>query len=67
MFDSWYDQYKGVVSLVSIADGAVKKGDRITSCHTGKRDEVLSIGVNSPDMIATDVLRKGQVGWIIAT
>ncbi|SPO44351.1 probable GUF1 - GTP-binding protein [Moesziomyces antarcticus] len=66
VFDSWYDQYKGVVSLVSIADGAVKKGDRITSCHTGKRYEVLSLGVNSPEMIATDVLRKGQVGWIIA-
>ncbi len=66
VFDSWYDQYKGVVSLVSIADGAVKKGDRITSCHTGKKYEVLSLGVNSPEMIATDVLRKGQVGWIIA-
>ncbi|EPQ31887.1 uncharacterized protein PFL1_00086 [Pseudozyma flocculosa PF-1] len=66
VFDSWYDQYRGVVSLVSIADGAVKKGDRITSSHTGKKYEVLSLGVNHPEMVPTEVLRKGQVGWIIA-
>lgn len=66
VFDSWYDQYRGVISLVSIADGAVRKGDKIASSHTGKRYEVLSLGVNAPGPISTDILRKGQVGWIIA-
>ncbi|KAN0066460.1 Translation factor guf1 mitochondrial [Thecaphora frezii] len=66
VFDSWYDQYRGVVSLVSIADGAVKKGDRIASSHTGKKYEVLALGVNYPEMVPTEVLRKGQVGWVIA-
>lgn len=66
VFDSWYDQYKGVVSLVSIAEGAVKKGDKIAAYSTGKKYEVLGLGVNSPEMIQTGVLRKGQVGWIVA-
>ncbi|PWN47110.1 GTP-binding protein lepa [Violaceomyces palustris] len=66
VFDSWYDKYKGVVSLVSIMDGAVRKGDRIASSHTKKKYEVLGIGVNSPEAVPTGILRKGQVGWIIA-
>ncbi|PWN32250.1 GTP-binding protein lepa [Meira miltonrushii] len=65
VFDSWYDSYKGVVALISVKDGAIRKGDKIASAHSRKRYEVLDIGVNSPTAIATGILRKGQVGWVI--
>ncbi|CAO1628757.1 unnamed protein product [Parajaminaea phylloscopi] len=65
VFDSWYDSFKGVVALVSIMDGAMRKGNHIMSAHSGKKYEVLDIGVNYPDAKSTGVLRKGQVGWVI--
>ncbi|PWN23052.1 GTP-binding protein lepa [Microstroma glucosiphilum] len=65
VFDSWYDSFKGVVALVSIKDGAMKKGNSIVSAHSGKKYEVLDIGVNYPDAKSTGILRKGQVGWVI--
>lgn len=65
VFDSWYDQYRGVIALVSIADGAVRKGDTVASQHTGKRYEVLDLGINNPEPCSTPILRKGQVGWVI--
>ncbi|PWN30110.1 GTP-binding protein lepa [Jaminaea rosea] len=65
VFDSWYDSFKGVIALVSIMDGAMKKGNFIVSAHSGKRYEVLDVGVNYPDARSTGILRKGQVGWVI--
>lgn len=65
VFDSWYDSFRGVVALVSIMDGAMRKGNSITSAHSGKKYEVLDIGVNYPDAKSTGILRKGQVGWVI--
>lgn len=65
VFDSWYDSFKGVVALVSIMDGAMRKGNTILSAHSGKKYEVLDIGVNYPDAKSTGILRKGQVGWMI--
>ncbi|UZJ52663.1 hypothetical protein CBS101457_001983 [Exobasidium rhododendri] len=65
VFDSWYDSFRGVVALVSIKGGALKKGDKISSSHSRKKYEVLDVGVNSPMSISTGVLNKGQVGWMI--
>ncbi|WFD30791.1 Translation factor guf1 mitochondrial [Malassezia sp. CBS 17886] len=65
VFDAWYDQYRGVIALVHIVDGAVRKGDVIVSGHTRKRHEVLDLGVNHPEPTPTSILRRGQVGWII--
>ncbi|POY76811.1 hypothetical protein BMF94_0063 [Rhodotorula taiwanensis] len=72
-FDSWYDSFRGVVSLVSIHEGELRKGDSITSTTTGKSYPVLDIGILSPGelSIATHldpdsrVLRKGMVGWFV--
>ncbi|WFC99764.1 Translation factor guf1 mitochondrial [Malassezia yamatoensis] len=66
VFDSWYDRYKGVIALVSIVDGAVCKGDMVASYHTGKKYEVLDLGINNPEAVSTPILRKGQVGWLIS-
>ncbi|GAA5965172.1 hypothetical protein JCM8115_005376 [Rhodotorula mucilaginosa] len=72
-FDSWYDSFRGVVSLVSIHEGELRKGDSLTSTTTGKAYTVLDIGILSPGelSIATHpdpdsrVLRKGMVGWFV--
>ncbi|KAK0545230.1 Translation factor guf1 mitochondrial [Tilletia horrida] len=66
VFDSWFDHFRGVVALVSIKDGAVRKGDKIASCSTGKRYEVTDLSINHPTALSVPILRKGQVGMIIA-
>jgi elongation factor 4 len=66
LFDSWYDKYKGVISLIALHSGTLKKGDIITMHSSGQQYEILEIGVMYPEQIATDVLYSGQVGYIIA-
>ncbi|KAJ3744931.1 P-loop containing nucleoside triphosphate hydrolase protein [Lentinula detonsa] len=64
LFDSLYDRYRGVISLVNMQDGVLRKGDRIASCHTRKKYEVAEIGIMYPEEVPTDILCPGQVGYI---
>ncbi|KAH0830660.1 GTP-binding protein lepa C-terminus-domain-containing protein [Lanmaoa asiatica] len=64
LFDSYYDRYRGVISLVSLHDGVIQKGDKIVSCHTRKRYEVQEVGVMYPGELPTATLQPGQVGYI---
>ena len=48
IFDSYYDNYKGVVIYTRIFDGTVKEGDMISLMNTGKKYEVTEVGVYSP-------------------
>ncbi|KAF9469277.1 translation factor GUF1, mitochondrial [Collybia nuda] len=64
LFDSLYDRYRGVISLVNIQEGILRRGDKITSCHTRKKYEVTELGIMHPEEISTDSLRPGQVGYI---
>lgn len=66
IFDSWFDSYQGVVTLVRVFDGKVKKGDVITLMHSGTSYEVQKVGVYSPFMSELDSLGAGDVGFIIA-
>lgn len=66
LFDSWYDKYKGVVSLVAVNSGLLKKGDIVTMHSSGQNYEILEIGVMYPEQEPTNVLYAGQVGYIIA-
>lgn len=66
LFDSWYDEYKGVVSLIAIKDGSIKKGDMISLAQTGKQYEVLELGLMYPDETPMPALYAGQVGYLIA-
>ncbi len=66
LFDSWYDQYQGVIILVRIVDGTLKKGEKILLMATRKSYEVLKVGVFAPDMRETAQLSAGEVGFIIA-
>lgn len=65
LVDSWHDPYVGVVMLVHIVDGKMKKGMKLLSAHTSKKYEVKEVGVMYPDKTPMDVLRAGQVGYII--
>lgn len=65
LFDSWYDDYRGVVCLIEVVDGSIRKGDRITAASTDENYEVLEIGLMHPDPTPTDGLYTGQVGYII--
>ncbi|CAE6421062.1 unnamed protein product [Rhizoctonia solani] len=64
LFDSQYDRYRGVVSLVSLQSGQLRKGDKIASCHTRKRYDVVDIGIMHPEEESTGMLQAGQVGYI---
>lgn len=66
LFDSWFDEYQGVICLVSVIDGAVKKGDKITSAHSDRQYEVLDIGIMYPHPVSTGELTTGHVGYIVA-
>lgn len=67
IFDSYYDNYKGVVIYARIFDGTVKKGDFIRLMNTGKEYEVTEVGVYSPGPVACSSLRAGEVGYICAS
>lgn len=67
IFDSYYDQYRGVVPLVRIVNGTVKKGDVIHMMSTGAEYEVLEIGVYRPLATKRDHLIAGEVGYLVAS
>jgi translation factor GUF1, mitochondrial len=66
LFDSWFDEYRGVICLIEIIDGHIKKGDKITAAHTDQNYEVLEIGIMYPNPKQTNALYTGQVGYLIA-
>jgi elongation factor 4 len=66
LFDSWYDEYRGVICLIEIIDGSLHKGDKIMSANTNEEYEVLDIGIMYPELFSTGSLYTGQVGFLIA-
>jgi GTP-binding protein LepA len=67
IFDSLYDNYKGAISFVRVFDGTVKQGDKIKMMNSGKNYDVTEVGVFTPSMMPTDILRAGDVGYIAAS
>ena len=65
LFDSWYDEYRGVICLVALQNGVLKKGDMIKLYQSDTAYEILEIGLMYPDETPTDALYAGQVGYII--
>lgn len=65
IFDSNYDEYKGVVAYVRLIDGEIKKGDKIKLKATGAESEALEVGIFKPDYLKTDKLNAGEIGYII--
>ena len=66
IFDSKYDDYRGVVLSVRVKEGTVKKGDKIEFMNSKAVYEVAEIGINSPKPLARDFLMAGDVGYVTA-
>jgi GTP-binding protein LepA len=66
IFDSWYDPYQGVVVLLRIIDGVLRKGDKIRLMASRRECEVLRLGVFSPHACEIEQLSAGEVGFIMA-
>jgi GTP-binding protein LepA len=67
LVDSWYDAYLGVVVLVRVIDGVLKKGERIRMMQTGAVYGVDRVGVFTPSMLPTDELGPGELGFLTAS
>ena len=66
IIDSWFDNYLGVVSLVRVKQGTLRKGDRVYIKSTGKIEQVGSVGVFTPKRFETGILKAGEVGFVVA-
>ncbi|HVZ13488.1 MAG TPA: GTP-binding protein, partial [Bauldia sp.] len=67
LVDSWYDAYLGVVVLVRVVDGRLKKGDRIRMMGTGAAYDVERVGVFTPKLTPVDALGPGEIGFLTAS
>ncbi|MEM8813471.1 MAG: translation elongation factor 4, partial [Pseudomonadota bacterium] len=67
LVDSWYDAYLGVVVLVRVIDGTLRKGQKIRMLGTGASYDVDRVGVFTPKMVHTDGLQAGEIGFITAS
>ncbi|MDG6896980.1 elongation factor 4 [Actinobacillus delphinicola] len=65
IIDSWFDNYLGVVSLVRVKNGVLKKGDKIKVMSTGQTYNVDRLGIFTPKQIDTTELKTGEVGWVV--
>jgi GTP-binding protein LepA len=66
IFDSSYDQYRGVVSSIRIVDGTMRTESRLRFMHAGAVHDVEEIGVRTPATEAVDLLGPGEVGYLVA-
>jgi GTP-binding protein LepA len=66
IIDSWFDTYLGVVSLVRVKHGVLKKGDKIIAKSIGRANTVDSIGIFNPKREETGILKAGEVGFVVA-
>lgn len=64
--DSWFDNYLGVVSLVRIKNGTLRKGDRILMKSTGKQWDANSVGIFTPKRVEKNELKAGEVGFLVS-
>ncbi|MBI2436935.1 MAG: elongation factor 4 [Candidatus Magasanikbacteria bacterium] len=65
IFDSFYDDYRGVVASIRVFDGEIKKGDKVKFMGTGSEAEVLDLGHYSPAMVSDPKLENGYVGYLV--
>ncbi len=66
LVDSWYDQYLGVIVLIRVMHGVLKKGMRMRMMQTGAVYEIDDVGVFSPKRLLTGELGPGEIGWVNA-
>src|SRR3989339_2263481 len=65
IFDSKYDDYRGVVVFVRVVNGQIKKGDQVHLLGVGKESHVLEVGIFKPKFSPTNKLEAGEIGYIV--
>lgn len=65
LVDSWHDPYVGVVMLVHVVDGQIKKGMKLISAHSQRKYDVKEVGIMYPDKLPMDRIKAGQVAYVI--
>lgn len=65
IFDAYHDEYRGVVCLVNVVDGSLRKGDKVVSKASGDSWDVVEVGILTPAPKEQDALRTGQVGYVL--
>ncbi len=65
IFDSYYDDYRGVILYVRAVDGRIGKGDQIQMIATGSNGLALEVGALKPDMTPLDAIETGEIGYIV--
>ncbi len=65
IFDSYYDDYRGVILYLRVFDGGLKKGDIMQMIGTGSNGIALEVGCLKPDMFATGELKTGEIGYVV--
>lgn len=66
IIDSWFDNYLGVIALVRVKHGVIKKGQKMLVMSTGRTYVVDRVGISTPKKKDTEELRAGDVGWVIS-
>ena len=66
IIDSWFDNYLGVVSLVRVKQGVLRKRDKFVAKTVGKVHQVDSLGIFTPKRVEQDMLQAGEVGFVVA-
>ncbi|NLY46177.1 MAG: elongation factor 4 [Tissierella sp.] len=67
IFDSYYDSYKGVICYIRVYEGTIKAGMEIKMMNTGKKFEVVEVGINTSKHVVVDKLEAGDVGFVTAS
>jgi len=67
IFDSNYDEYRGVVAYIRVVDGELKKGQRIRLFATGAKSEAIDVGIFRPDYFSTGHLGVGEIGYVVTS
>ena len=67
VFDSYYDNYKGVIAYVRVKDGVIRKGTIIKMMATNREFEVTEVGIHAPSAVEVPELRAGDVGYVAAS
>lgn len=65
VFDSYYDDYKGVVAYVRVMDGALRKRDKLRMVVGRTIADILDVGALKPGFVTTDILETGQIGYVV--
>jgi GTP-binding protein LepA len=65
IFDSFYDDYRGIIASIRMMDGEIKRGDKVHFMGTKADMEVLEVGHYSPGMTADDTFEQGQIGYLV--